>query len=161
MSNLGATSVAAQGAALNAGKGIGNARVRRGASWFYWIAGLSVVNSIIVLSGSNVHFLVGLGITEAFDAAGKQAAGVGSGVALAVSLVAAGVFAMFGYFGRKMQLWAFVVGGALYLLDAGILVAFADYFGAAFHAYVLYRLYLGLAAAKNVAAVRPASAPLG
>src|SRR5437588_12623571 len=40
------------------------AHMRRGANWFFWIAGLSVVNAVISLAEGNRHFVVGLGITE-------------------------------------------------------------------------------------------------
>ena len=38
-------------------------RFRTGANGFYWIAGLSVINSILWLRGSQTTFLMGLGIT--------------------------------------------------------------------------------------------------
>ncbi len=34
--------------------------VKSGANWFVWIAGLSVVNSIVGMSGGHLHFIVGL-----------------------------------------------------------------------------------------------------
>src|SRR5574340_77246 len=43
------------------------ARHLNGANWFYWIAGLSVVNSVIVLFGGAWYFLVGLGATQFVD----------------------------------------------------------------------------------------------
>ena len=39
-----------------------------GANWFYWIAGLSVINSVIILAGGGWGFVVGLGITQFIDA---------------------------------------------------------------------------------------------
>ena len=39
-------------------------QVERGASWFYWIAGLSLVNSILSLTDSGWMFFFGLGITQ-------------------------------------------------------------------------------------------------
>ena len=42
--------------------------VSGGASWFYWIAGLSLVNSAIVLFGGQWNFIVGLGVTQIIDA---------------------------------------------------------------------------------------------
>ena len=40
------------------------AQMQSGARWFYWIAGLSLINSIAAVSGSNWSFLAGLGITQ-------------------------------------------------------------------------------------------------
>ena len=36
------------------------ARLKSGASWFYWIAGLSLINSISAAAGSTWRFIVGL-----------------------------------------------------------------------------------------------------
>ena len=40
-----------------------DARVKLGANWFYWIAALSVVNSIIVMAQGDWSFIVGLGVS--------------------------------------------------------------------------------------------------
>src|SRR5512138_3090367 len=45
-----------------------DARIKSGAAWFYWIAGLSLINSVAALSGSKWGFILGLGITQVFDA---------------------------------------------------------------------------------------------
>lgn len=49
-----------------------------------------IVNSPIVLSGSDRHFLMGLGVTEVLYLAGRRLGGEGSGVALVLSLGIAG-----------------------------------------------------------------------
>ena len=41
-----------------------HARGTSGAGWFFWIAALSLINSIILLSGGDRHFVVGLGVTS-------------------------------------------------------------------------------------------------
>ena len=38
-----------------------------GANWFYWIAGLSLVNTILLYTGSEWVFVVGLGVTQLID----------------------------------------------------------------------------------------------
>ena len=43
------------------------AQLRSGANWFYWIAGLSVVNSLIFAFGGKVSFIAGLGLTQIVD----------------------------------------------------------------------------------------------
>jgi len=45
-------------------------QVRSGASWFFWIAGLSVINAVILLAGGSWNFLIGLGITQFVSALG-------------------------------------------------------------------------------------------
>ena len=38
--------------------------MRNGANWVYWIAGLSMVNSIVAAFGSELNFVVGVGVTQ-------------------------------------------------------------------------------------------------
>src|SRR5207253_1864194 len=38
---------------------------RNGAQWFYWIAGLSLINAAIALAGQEWRFILGLGVTRA------------------------------------------------------------------------------------------------
>jgi hypothetical protein len=125
--------------------------VKGGASWFYWIAGLSIINSVIALSGSQWHFIAGLGITEIIDYIAKGAGGAGTIVAIMLDAFAAGMFVMFGVFSSKRQNWAFIIGMTFYGLDALILILGQFWLGIAFHAYVLYRIFLGMKAANQLA----------
>lgn len=167
MANTAMPSAMAQNAAqtqagvLAARKSLQEHAAKRGANWFYWIAALSVINSLIVMNGSHTHFVVGLGVTELFDVAGRSLHGPGQNVALVLSIGIAGVFALFGYFANKMQQWGFLAGMILYVLDALLLFSFSDYLSVGFHALVLYFLFKGFSAARNYAALKPANAPLG
>src|SRR5437868_5304346 len=49
-------------------------RARSGANWFYWIAGLTALNSVLALSGSQTTFLSGLFVTQLIDAFGQNLA---------------------------------------------------------------------------------------
>ena len=122
-------------------------RMKSGANWFYWIAALSLVTSIISLAGGNWAFLVSLGVTQLVDAVANVGADrVGWGVkivALVFDLVAAGLFALFGMFAGKRQTWAFVVGMVLYLLDALVCLFIGFWLGLAFHAFALYSIFGG------------------
>jgi hypothetical protein len=157
-------------------------RMLSGARWFYWIAALSILTSIISLVGGNLAFLVALGIMQMIDGMAKGAAeSLGEGtkiVALVFDLIAAGVLALIGYFATKRHSWAFIVGMALYALDALLLCVSAAFameirilLPIAFHAYVLYNIFSGYracarmveidkAAAFNVPPPPPASVPM-
>ena len=119
-------------------------QVVSGASWFYWIAGLSMVNAVILASGGHFHFILGLGITEVFSAIGTVTGSTaGAVVCFAINLVIAGVMVLFGFFASKGQKWAFIVGMVLYGLDGGIMLLGMDFLSVAFHGYALYRIYSG------------------
>ena len=118
--------------------------VKNGAGWFLAIAGLSILNSVLTMSGASFHFIFGLGTTEIVDAIGRQAGTTGSALSLVVNLFIAGVFLLFWNFARRGERWAFLVGMALYAVDGLILVPFKDFLGIAFHAYALFRIYNGM-----------------
>jgi hypothetical protein len=118
--------------------------VKNGAGWFLAIAGLSIINSVFTMSGTNFHFIFGLGITEIVDAIGRQSGTTGSALSLVVNLFIAGVFLLFWNFARRGEKWAFLVGMGLYAVDGLILVPFKDFLGVAFHAYALFRIYNGM-----------------
>lgn len=118
--------------------------VKNGAGWFLAIAGLSILNSIMTMSGTSFHFIFGLGVTQIVDAIGRHAGTTGSVLGLVVNLFVAGVFLVFWHFGKLGQKWAFLVGMGLYLVDGLILLPFQDWLGAGFHAWALYRIYNGM-----------------
>jgi hypothetical protein len=125
-------------------------QLKSGASWFYWVAGLSLVNSIVAFSGSSWHFLFGLGITQIFDGLRENLGSVGTIVVLALDLAAAGLFILFGVFANKGHLWAFIIGMVLFGLDGLLFVLVKDWLGVGFHAFVLYCLYRGMSACRQL-----------
>lgn len=118
--------------------------VKNGAGWFLAIAGLSILNSGMTMTGASFHFIFGLGVTQIVDAIGKHSGNVGSALGLVVNLFVAGVFLLFWHFARGGEKWAFLTGMALYAIDGLILLPFSDWLGAAFHAYALFRIYHGM-----------------
>lgn len=124
-------------------------------SWFYVLAGLSIINSLIAVFGGTIHFIFGLGITGVVDAIvlALQAEALGKVIGLMFSIAIAGLFVIFGFLARKRMHWIYLVGMGVYLLDGLLLLAFGDYLGAAFHAYVLFRLYQGLAASRQLSSM--------
>lgn len=129
------------------------ARVRGGASWFYWIAAFSLVNSVVAFTGSAWRFLLGLGVTQLIDGLGEaMSSSAGRVVALALNLIVAGMFVFFGVFARKAYLWAFVVGMALFALDGAIFLLAQDWLGVGFHAFALFCIFRGLAGARQLKA---------
>lgn len=125
-------------------------RVRSGASWFHWIAGLSILNSIIQLSGGNWHFIFGLGITSIVDALAANLGQAGVVLDLIINVFIAGVFVIFGVFANKLKSGAFITGMVLYGLDGLLSLLAQDWLGLAFHAFALYSMWRGIAALKEL-----------
>ncbi len=123
-------------------------QMKSGASWFYWIAALSLINSISAFSGSSWRFIIGLGMTQILDAIGGEFGGNGKVVVLVLDLIVAGLFVLFGVFAYKRQTWAFVIGMVLFALDGGVFLIGQDWLGVAFHVFVLYCLFRGFTACR-------------
>ena len=121
-------------------------RLHSGAGWFFWIAGLSLVNSLIALGGSDRRFIVGLGITQIFDAVGQEIGGGGKAAVLVLDVIVAGIFVMFGIFARKRHTWSFITGMVLYGLDGLICLLIGEWLPFGFHALALFYIFSGMRA---------------
>jgi len=119
------------------------AGIKSCANWFYWIAGLSMVNTISSMSGSHWRFIIGLGITQVVDVLAQEMGSTGHIAALVIDVFIAGIFVVFGYLSNQHKRWAFVLGMALFGLDSLIMLIGMDILGIAFHIYVLYWIFKG------------------
>ena len=130
-------------------------QLRSGANWFYWIAGLSAINSFIYMGGSDVSFLAGLGFTQLAEAlvdAGIES-GLPSGlriVAVVLNFIVVAMFGLFGYYANKRFSTAFITGIVLYLLDGLLLLLLGVLFSAGFHAFALFFIVRGFLACRTL-----------
>ena len=62
---------------------------------------------------------------------------------------------LLGGFAAEGRKWAFAVGMAAYVIDAALVVAAGDYLSAAFHAGMLYLIYLGFATLGQASSSEP------
>ena len=130
---------------------------------FYWIAGLSFINSIITAFGGEFYLVMGLGSTLFVDyfAVGMgleapEMAIVFTGIALVVSFIASGIFALFGFLGAKGKSWAYIVGMAFYGIDTLIMLALQEWKGLIIHLFFMYALFTGLRALNQLKKFEPA-----
>jgi hypothetical protein len=138
-----------------------DARGRSGADWFFWIAALSLINSVILLSGGDTHFVVGLGVTLVADVIAKsvaeqqpEIAGTAQVVAFVFDLLVAGVMCSFGWLSRRGVLPVFALGMFLYLLDGLIYVLIGDWLSVGFHAFVLFGMWSGFMAYRQMKTIK-------
>lgn len=126
-------------------------RVKNGTGAFFWIAGLSVINTISFLAGSDTTFVIGLGLTQFIDGLAQGfAEGVGSPsvsiittFAILLDIAVAGIFVLLGIFGRKRHANVVLLGMVLYFMDALIFVWVQDWFAILFHGFMLLSLWNG------------------
>ena len=129
-------------------------RYKSGANWFYWIAGLTIITSLIAFFGGGIRFLISLGLTQFIDAlAAGLATQLGSAVqvvGLVLDLIVTGVFVLFGYLANKKMLWAYIAGMVVFLFDGLLSLAFADWIGVIAHAVVLFWMFRGFQAGREL-----------
>ncbi len=127
-------------------------RMKSGAGWFYWIAGFSVVNSILVLTGQEWGFALGLGVTAILDRMAAAFQGAGAIVAVVLNFLAAGIVALFGFFASKGHGWAFVVGMILLALDTALTGLLEMWLSLALHLFALFCIFAGYRASRALRA---------
>lgn len=133
-----------------------------GASWFYWIAALSLVNTALLFFGSDTTFGLGLGLTLFIDSFASGAAKGGSikwaAVGLTIDALIIGVVALFGVMAGKGKGWAFIVGGVLLLLDTLFVLSFQMWISVAIHAWAVFSIFSGWNANKKLQQLQAAQA---
>ena len=137
--------------------------IRAGTHWFYWVAALSLVNSLIAIFGGGVTFLAGLAVSQILDGIAVAMGNFGPYFAIGIDLVLAFFICGIGYLASHGSRAVLIVGMILYALDGVIFVLFSAFLPAAFHAYVLYRMWAGWLARRKLDQLRaesPAAAAL-
>ena len=136
-------------------------RMKNGANNYYWIAALSVINSLIIEFGGSSYFVVGLASTLIVDTIFVEVAKSAGGslvvklIGLAISIFIAGIFVLFGLFANRGKSWAFIVGMVLYVLDSLIMLAVQEWLGLIFHGFFLFGLFGGLRALNELKKLSP------
>ena len=135
---------------------------RAGANWFYWIAGLTIVTSIIAFGGGGWRFFISLGITQIIDGFAQglstELGGAPKVVALILDLIVTGLFVLFGWLANQKHLWAYILGMVAFALDGLVLLPFGDLLGVIAHVVVLFFLFRGFQNGRNLLALEKAMA---
>jgi hypothetical protein len=114
--------------------------VQSAARWFWWIAAMSLVNTVMAHTGSDSSFVIGLAMTAFADGMSASApitAFVLTGMFLAF-------YVLMGLFGVRGKAWAFYAGIAVYVVDALIYVYFDAWLCVGFHVYAIFWIAKGV-----------------
>jgi hypothetical protein len=128
---------------------IEHAKKARG--WFVAIAAFSFVNSLLIMFGAEVSFVIGLGATQVVDAIvavmreemASSAAAVASAIGLLINLCIIGVVMVIWWASGRGSTAAYIVGMVLYGLDGLIFLLVGDWIGVGFHVFFLFMLWGG------------------
>lgn len=137
------------------------AELKPGAGWFYWIAGLTAVNTALTFSGSETSFALGFISSLVMDGMATENH-VPQAAALVVDVVLIGASILFGVFASKGARWAFVLGFVLLLLDSLLLIPFflggsLPLMATLLHGWALYAIFKGMRTSFHLATVRAAN----
>jgi hypothetical protein len=134
-------------------------RMRRGAGWFRTIAFLSGANALLQFLNTNVRFIFGLGITQLVDAAAHGTGQTGPFIVIVVDGLFVTMLILCSRWARTGSQGAFLGGMIAYALDGVLLLMFSMWLEAAVHAYALWMIWHGYAAARELTQMQQAAQP--
>jgi hypothetical protein len=106
---------ARQGAAGSPSQTAANAAPSKAGAVFFVIAGLSAINTLLILANAPFVMAIGLAVTR-IRAEGQM------GAVLAINAVAIGIFVALGFFASRGSKAAFIIGLLLYAGDTALLL---------------------------------------
>lgn len=116
--------------------------------------GSKIITSMVSLYGGGFAFFLSLGTTQFIDGMARglsQEFGDATQIiALVLDIFVAGVFGLIGWLALKRHLWSFVAGMVLFAPDAFILLAFQIWISFAFHLLVVFWIFKGYQAARQL-----------
>ena len=126
-----------------------------GANWFFWLAALSVINSLAVYYIGIGNTPLAFGVTQWVDGTHGPLTPEAfspplTAFGLIINLLIAAGFAGFGYLARRGNDVAFLIGIFLYVVDAMLSIGLRDFWGFSFHLVGFFFLFRGLLASRHV-----------
>lgn len=135
---------------------------KSGTNWFFWIAGLSMINSASSLSGSSWHFVIGLSVTQFLDEVARSVHGpygnAFSMIAFIMDFGFAALFVSLGFWAKQKSPAGFILGMIIYGFDSLLLLFIGSIIGLVFHALALVFIFMGLQSLRKLEAQAAAAA---
>jgi len=135
---------------------------KSGANWFFWIAGLSIINSASSLTGSSWHFVIGLSVTQFIDGVARSIHGPYGNmfrmIALMMDIGFVALFASLGLWAKQKSSAGFILGMILYGFDSLMLLLIGSVIGIVFHVLALVFIFRGLQSLQKMEEQAPTAA---
>lgn len=127
--------------------------ISSGANWFFWIAGLSVLNSLLSYFRGDWNFFIGLSGMHLVEVLAQKDSTLVRGLGLNLNLGAALLFCWLGLLARKRNRRAFMAGFIVYLADSLVFLGLGDNASLGFHALGLFMILGGYRSVPKAAAL--------
>ncbi len=133
-------------------------RADKGAGWFFWVAGLSLFNTVGAVAGWGIAFSIGLACSGPladliWPGSVNPMTPALQGPALALSVGLAVGFGALGLWARQRSSVAFLLGIVLYTADGLLDLMAQNWIGLAFHGLVVFGMVGGLQAVRRLRAI--------
>lgn len=135
----------------NNGSNEENKIIDRSSWWFFTVAGLSLLNTILFHLGINVTFVFGLSITRIFDILASSPGLLKPELweLFFLHFIILGAVVSLGLIARKGNTYAFLAGIFFFLLDTLLTLIYRDFIEVFFHCIVLYNFCIGYRSSKT------------
>lgn len=133
-------------------------------SWFFWIAGCTLINAIMVLTNGDMRLCLGVCLVDVIPAVVKELK-LGNETYLVTTLVLAASFVFFygllGKFATEGRAWPYLIGLLTFGIDTAVCLAAQDWIGVAIHVFALVNIFSGFRLARRVqsSAAQPVAVP--
>ena len=123
------------------------ARRNKGANWFYWIVGLTLVNTIVSFTGIDWSFSLGASAAIIADVfATMNGTATARALAIGFDVVIIAFYAMCGVMAMRGATWAFVLGLIFFALDSLLSLIGLQFIGILIHGWALFSIFSGMTA---------------
>jgi hypothetical protein len=119
-------------------------QMNNGLNWFYWIAALSIINSLLFVANTDLSFIAGLGITQIIDGFINELPKV-KNIGIIINGIFIIGFILLGKFSKKSNA-LIIVGIIIYSLDTLIFLFVSDWFSFGFHIFAIIGIIYGFKA---------------
>ena len=120
--------------------------IRNGGNWFFWVAALSLINTIAVATGNDWGFALGLQLTYFIGLTSDLWGTHGNAIALVGNLLLVGGFIWFGIAGYGRKFVPYFLGVFIYAGDTILSLLSLHVLTIGIHGWALYCMVKGLTA---------------
>jgi len=112
-----------------------------GRLWYYWVAVLSLVNSVSAFAGSTWRFILGLGITQVIDEFGRNLRHGWKGCRASIGPACRWDPGALRDIWQQRSFLGFYWGMILFALDGVLFLLMQDWLGVGFHAFICFACF--------------------